>query len=386
MLGDRSQFDDLDVDVYFNHASISPLSRAVRAAAQSAMDDYARLGAGAWLTYRDQRERLREKLATLVGADAPDVALVPSTSQGIVDLALCFPWQRGDRILLFDGEFPANVTPWQRAAALFGAEILMHRAEDFRTAEGLDRLRTELARAPVRLVAVSAVQFQTGLRMPLRAIADACHAAGAELFVDAIQAVGAVPIDVRALDVDYLVAGSHKWLMGPEGCGLAYVRPDRIAALRPAVASWLSHEDPATFLFEGKGHLRYDRPIRTRADFLEVGAQNTVGFAALEASVDHLLEIGVARIHAHVQGILDPLEEALEAAGCRSLRSSDPAARSTILSCEPPDGRTCQEIFEHLAGNGVSCATPDGNLRFSPHWPNDVGQVAHVIDAWRAMP
>ena len=136
-----------------------------------------------------------------------------------------------------------------------------------------------------RLVAVSAVQFQTGLAMPLEDMARLCRKYDAMLCVDAIQAVGCIPIDVKKTKLDYLVSGSHKWLMGMEGCGFVYIAPHRIAQMVPRLASWLSHEDGLGFLFDGAGHLRYDRPIRQRADWIEVGAQNTIGFAALEAAV-----------------------------------------------------------------------------------------------------
>lgn len=385
-LGDRTLFEDLEARVYLNHAAVSPPSRPVREACRAVLDDYARLGAGAWPHWRDQRERLRTRLATLIGAGADDIGLVPSTSHGLLAIALCVPWQKGDRIVLLEGEFPANVTPWQRAAETFDLDTAWIGARDFQRSadDGLARLEGELRRG-ARLVAVSAVQFQTGLRMPLGRIATLCHRYGAELCVDAIQAAGVVPLDVGALQVDYLVSGSHKGLMAPEGCGFVYVHPERVGALRPTVAGWLSHEQPAEFLFEGPGHLRYDRAIRQRADFLEIGAQNSVAFAGLEAAVDILLALEVARIFAHVQSILDPLEAALVELGFRSLRAEDPRARSTILGLLPPTGVDVRTLWQGLAARGIACAIPDGVLRLSPHWPNDEQQVPTVVAAVRDL-
>ena len=221
--------------------------------------------------------------------------------------------------------------------------------------------------------------------MPLREIAALCHRHGAEVCVDAIQAVGVVPLDVAAHGVDYLAAGSHKWLMGLEGAGFLYVRPDRVAALRPNVAGWLSHEDSATFLFEGAGHLRYDRLIRQRVDFLEFGAMNTVGFAALEAAVDILLELGVPQIFAHVSDFLDRLEQGVVQLGFSSVRSADVGQRSGILSVLPPaGGPPLGELCARLGAGGVACTTPDGLLRFAPHWPNDAKQVELVLEAVEA--
>ncbi len=107
----------------------------------------------------------------------------------------------------------------------------------------------------MRLVAVSAVQFQTGLSMPLAEIGALCRAHGAELCVDAVQAVGVVPMDVEALGLDYLACGAHKWLLGLEATGFLYVRRERQPSLRPALAGWLSHEDAVSFLLEGPGKL-----------------------------------------------------------------------------------------------------------------------------------
>jgi selenocysteine lyase/cysteine desulfurase len=381
MLGDRSLFPDLEARAYFNHAAVAPVSTPVRDACRAAVDAVARRGAGAWLELREGRERLRSDLARLLGAAPADLALVPSTSQGVVDIALCLPWRAGDRVVLFEGEFPANVTPWQAAARRFDLEVALlpawSPADPGRT---LERLAATLAQG-ARLVAVSAVQFQTGLRVPLPEIAAACARHGSELFVDGIQAVGALPLDAGALGVDYLVAGSHKWLMGVEGCGVLYVRPDRARALRPVVASWLSHEEPTRFLFEGSGHLRYDRAIRARADFLEIGAMNSIGFAALAASVALLLEHGVAAIHQHVNRLLDRLEAGLQALGCASVRAGVPELRSCILSVEAPPDVPVVALADALRADGIACSNPDGLLRFSPHWPNDLREADAVVAA-----
>jgi len=381
-LGDRSLFPDLEPFAYLNHAAISPPSLPVREAVRTWLDHYARHGVASFPTWQAQRERLRGKLATLVGVQPEDVALIPNTTQGVIDIALCFPWRAGDRVILFRGEFPANVTPWLRAADLYGLEIEMLPLAPFEreTDEGLAVLEDALRRG-ARLVAVSAVEFQTGLRMPVDVIAALCHHHGAELFVDGIQGCGVVPMDIRAAGVDYFACGSHKWLMGAEGAGFLYVRPERVSALRPVVAGWLSHEEGLGFLFEGPGHLRYDRPIRRRADFVEAGNYNGMSFAALEASVDLITSIGVAEIHAHVASYLDLLEAGLRARGFTSLRAPQPERRSGTLGVVPPQRTSVVELHRSLTLRGVSCSIPDGVLRFAPHWPNDRGEVPAVLDA-----
>lgn len=381
-LGDRGLFPDLKPFAYLNHAAVSPPSVRVRAAAQAVLDEYSRHGVGAVLPMIAQRDRLRGRLAHLIQAQPEDIGFVANTSAGVSAVALGMPWQPGDRILLFNGEFPTNVTPWQQAAASFGLSITFLPLDGFfdPSGDGLTHLETALKDGGVRLVAVSAVQFQTGLRMPVGEMAAVCHRYGARLFVDAIQAIGAVPFDARA--VDFLACGSHKWLMGLEGCGFVYVHPDAIDALVPRVASWLSHDGGhLDFLFEGGGHLRYDRPIRARADFVEGGAPNVLGFAALEAAVEILETLTPAAIHDHIQQYLDVLEPALVSRGFTSRRARDPSRRSGILSTAPPAGVDLKSMADALNQRGVSVSTPDGHLRFSPHWPNRMTEIPSVLEA-----
>lgn len=381
-LGDRSLFPRLEARVYVNHAAISPPSTPVMEAAARVLESYAEGGAAAFPVWMEQRKRLKGKLATLIGARADDLGLVQSTTRGVNDVALCLPWRAGDRVILFEGEFPANVTPWQRAAALFGLEIVFLPMADFLADEGraLARLEAELVKG-ARLVAVSAVEFQTGYRTPLAEMAALCHARGAELFVDAVQACGATPVDVGATGVDYLACGGHKWMMAVEGTGFLYVRPDRASALRPSVAGWLSHDEPTGFLFEGAGKLRYDRPVRARADFVEGGNLNAVGFAAMEAALDLLQSLGVDAIHAHVNAILDALEPELVARGFTSLRSPHKNRRSATLSVLPPEGVSVIALAREVNARGVACSLPDGCLRFSPHWPNAAREVPVIVGA-----
>ena len=380
-LADRSLFPTLQPLVYANHAAISPPSSAVEAAVTATLRGYASEGLAWFPNEVERRAHVRRQLAHLIGADANDVALVANTSTGVVDIASCLPWRAGDRVVLFAGEFPTNITPWQQAARRHGLEIVWHDAEAFRSdrAAALDALEVTLRRG-VRLVAVSAVQFQTGQRMPLQEIGAMCARHGAELFVDAIQAVGVLPLDVRAMGIHYLTAGSHKWLMAPEGVALLYVAPGSVAALRPETAAWMSHEDAFGFLFRGAGHLDYDRPILPTAAQFEAGAPNSLGIAGLAASVALLADLGVEAIFGHVQAWHDAVEPELLARGFRSARMAESAGRSGILSVMPPS-RDAPAWAAALGRHGVSVASPDGWLRFAPHWPNDIARELPLLVA-----
>jgi len=381
-LGDRSLYPDLEASAYLAYAATAPVSTLVKVAVNRVLDGYAKQGNVAFLEWLEQRERLRTELGRLIGAPAQDIALTSGTSRGLGDLALSLPWRSGDRIVLFDREFPANVSPWQRAAELFGLDLdFVDMARAIEDPSSVLEQTEALLKRGARLVAVSAVQFQTGLLMPLAELSALCHRYCAELCVDAIQAAGVVPLDVRALGIDYLVTGSHKWLLGPEGVGFVYAKPERAKALVPRTSGWLSHEDGTSFLFGGKGQLRYDRPIKPTLQMLEGGSASTLGFAALEAAIQPILALGPEAIFEHVNRYLDVLEPALVSRGFRSLRAGGKASRSCILALDPPDGIGAAELVMQLRARGVFASMPDGLLRFAPHFPNSQSEIETVLGA-----
>jgi cysteine desulfurase/selenocysteine lyase len=382
-LGDRSLFPQLKAAAYLNHAAISPLAEPVRAAAQRVIDDQSTLGSPAFATRLAEREALRGRLAALLNASTDEIALVPSTMYGLAAIATSLPWRAGARVILFAGEYPTNVSIWQRAAERFGLRITLLPVSDLAQASGPDfsRLERELAPGDVQLCAASLVQFQSGLRMPIERIAALCHAHGAELAVDAVQAFGCVPIDVSAAGIDYLAAGSHKWLLGIDGAGVLYARAELIPKLRPAVVGAMSHLD-ALELFVGPNQLRYDRPLRPELRVFEGGMLSSVSFAALGAATSIITALGPAAIDAHVQAYHDALEPGLIERGFRSLRAPDRARRSGILGLlPPPSAASSVQLAGALGARGIVCSSPDGVLRFAPHFSNAIAEVKVVLAA-----
>jgi len=382
-LGDRSLFSQLRATAYLNHAAIAPISDPVRAAASRVLEDGASRGSAAFGERLVERARLREDLARLLHAHSDEIAIVPSTLYGLAVLATSLPWRAGRRVLAFSGEYPTNVSVWQRACERFGLTLTLLPLADFARAEGPDcsALERELQRGDVQLCAVSAVQFQTGLRMPLARISALCHAHGAEVAVDAVQALGSVPFDVDELGIDYAAAGSHKWLMGIDGAGVLYVRRERLAALQPAVAGAMSYVDGEQ-IFAHAGELRYDRALRREARVFEGGMLSSVSCSALGASVPLLLALGPERIYAHVNAYLDELEVGLVGRGFTSLRLPDPERRSCTLGVTPPPSVAEAAVLAgRLQAHGVVCSAPDGVLRFTPHFPNSRAEVPEVLAA-----
>ena len=380
-LGDRSLFPGLEAAAYLAHAAISPLSAPVCERIADVTRDYARGGMAGFVRWAPQLAQVRRDLGSFISADPSEIAFVANTTQGVIDVAFGIPWSEGDRVVLFDGEFPANVTPWQQAAREFQLELVWLSLDPFHRSieEGLAELDRAL-RQGVRLVAVSAVQYKTGLRMPLAEMAALCHEHDAEIFVDAIQALGATPLDV-SWGIDYLSSGSHKHMMGAEGTGLLYVANRCAASLNPRLAGWLGHEDPVAFLIGDEPQLRYDNPLKVGAPALEIGTSNVMGLAGLGASLEILAGLGVPAIHSHVEAYLDRLETGLAERGFESRRAKVAALRSTLLSMAVPDDVRLSSLAAALRDRGVICNTPDGLIRFAPHWPNSLDEVPVVLDA-----
>ncbi len=381
-LGSKEQFSLLDYDAYLNYASIAAMSTGVRESIVDIMEDWSTNGVNTVYRCLDQRASLKGKLAELIGGSAADIALVPSTTVGISNICINYPWQENDRIVVFEGEFPANVTPFQAIAAEKNLEVVFNPLESFYqdVEQGLAELEEQLKKG-VRLVAVSLVQFQTGFRMPIKEMSILAHKYGAEILVDAIQGLGMVPFDAVDSGVDYLCSGSHKFLMGPEGAGFIYVSPKRVEHLKPVTAGWLSHEDGLKFLLEGEGHLKYDRPIRKQADFFEPGTPNTLGYFGLEASLDMIQSLGVQNIYDHVQRYHDALEPQLQELGLTSLRSPNKSSRSGSLCFKLPAEKDPIKLSESLLANKIGVGTPDGKIRFAPHWPNNPTEIPKILSA-----
>lgn len=380
VLGDRSLFPALAARSYLNHAAVSPLSLPVQRAAVDAMASVAADGVKGVIDGLEARETLRDEVAAWLEVGRDDIGFPPGTTRGILDVALAIPWRRGDRVIVFEGEFPSNVIPWMQAMERCGGEVVRLPLEGFGDGSGLGLQRVDdvLARGGVRLIAVSAVQFASGLRMPLAALAERAHAHDAELFVDAIQALGVVPLSAKG--VDYLVAGSHKWLMGTDGVAIAAASPAARSRLAPQTAGWIAHEDGMRFLTEA-GQLRYDRPIRSSLDWMEGGTQSMPTFASLHAALRLLWGLSIPEIYAHVQRLHDALEGPLQALGLESVRATDPEARSGSLCFRPPQGVPVGDLSRGLAQRGVMVGTPDGHLRLSPHWPNALAEADGVVQA-----
>lgn len=389
-VGCRELFPTLQARAYLNHAGVSPLSKHCVEAIERACQGLAQQGAGFVPQQLAERQLCREQLAKLLGCEASQLAFTQSTTASINLLAHSLPLKSGDSIVLFEGEFPTNVIPWLRWAKSRGLNVKWLPAESFRTAHGLEQLESLLRRSSdIRLLAFSAVQFQTGLAMPVASITQLCHRFSCWTFVDLIQAAGVCPVDLRSWQVDFAAGGTHKWLMGPEGLGYLYVAQRHQRALEPNVGGWLSCENAVDFL-SSANRMDYHAPFVAAPACFEFSTLNNLSVFALQASLDSLLTLGIEAIQQHVAAYLDILEPQLIQRGFQSLRPLDAAQRGGSLAVQPPHIHAHAHIAkeklaaywtDQLGQRSIIVASPDGLLRFSPHWPNSTEEIALVMES-----
>jgi len=357
----RSLFPLAEERIYLNHASEGPLpATAVRAMARACR----RNAAPHTMTldhYFGLPRRCREKMAALVGADPTEIALASSTSYGlnVAANALAGGMREGDEVLVWRGEFPANVYPWlnlRRAGIdvrLAGGPLLFPSVDAVRDALG----------ERTRVLALSWVSFATGYRADLEAVGRLCRDRGVRFVVDGVQGVGALAVDLPRLPVDVLACAGHKWLLGPVGTGFLYVRRDLMEALPPPFAGWVSRLEKERFA----GLTDYDRPLSPDATRYEVGSPPDILLETLEASLDLLLDTSVEaieerlrRLNARFVGALPDGWEIVSPWGPENPRASG------ILSLRR-EGTDPAAAARALYKAGAFAVAREGLLRISPH-------------------
>ncbi|MGD9649015.1 MAG: aminotransferase class V-fold PLP-dependent enzyme, partial [Pirellulales bacterium] len=252
---------------YFDHAAVAPLPRPTALGLADWSTDAAANGAQHWNTWRDRAERARHLAAQLIGASPSEIALVPNTTTGLSLVAEGLDWRPGDNVVVPASDFPSNQYPWLNLASR-GVEVR-------RLECALERLEPALVDAAcdsrTRAVAVSWVGYATGWRADLDALAEVAHAHGAALVVDGIQGLGVNPLDVSQTPIDFLAADGHKWLLGPEGAGVLYIRGGWLDRLRPWGVGWNSMRNSGDF-----SHIEMD--LKPTAARFEGGSLNLAGF------------------------------------------------------------------------------------------------------------
>lgn len=366
----RSLFPITNNYIYMNHAAVSPLSTRVQDAMVGLVEDVTAHGAVHWDNWCSMYDHARTSAARLVNAQPHEIAFMRNTSDGISAIANGIDWREGDAVVTNNVEFPSNIYPWMRLESARGVKLLMSQERDGRI-DPNDLL--SLVNDRTRVIAISWVQFASGFRSDLQRIGKFCRERDIILFVDAIQGLGGLKLDVVRDYVDAFSADAHKYLAGPEGIALLYVSDRIIERVKPSVVGWMSVNQP-------EHHLDYDLSYREGALRFECGSLNTAGVYGMAAAVDLLLEIGPENIEEYLLGLGDYLTARLQEKGYAVFGSRRPGETSAIVTCTH-ERHSPGSLYHLLREKNIITAPRVKRLRISPHFYNTREEVDALVEA-----
>ena len=374
----KREFPFFQHKIFLTHASVSPLP----ARSRDALRKYAEIVASEGQfdpAHEHLYRRCKERFAELIGPPAKpeEIAFAGSTSHALGLVATSLDWQVGDNCIVADGDFPANVITWKNLEQTRGVEVRMlpFRAAMDLTMEDIAPLVNERT----RLVSLASANFLSGCPVDINAIGAWLHERGVLFCVDAIQTLGAIEFD--ATHVDFVCADAHKWLLGPNGTAVLWVRGEVLPRLHPQILGWLA--------VEGRDNwLAYDTtPINT-AERFEPGARNYLGIVATEASLALLQEFGMARVEQRVIELRDYAVQKLEAIGCHFLWHPTPGSRGGVVTFQPPHSEIAA-LYNHLEQRFALSLRQDrfGSdwLRVSAHFMNCEADLDALTEAIQAF-
>ncbi|MGC4054833.1 MAG: aminotransferase class V-fold PLP-dependent enzyme [Paludibaculum sp.] len=304
---------------------------------------------------------LRKKLATLINAQASDIAFLPNSNAGLAILMHSIDWRPGDEILTLEGEFPNNI---------YAPAYLSHRGVKLIEAPWPDLIHSINQRT--RLVAVSSVNYTTGFRVPLSELASALAGRDIRFYVDATQMLGAIRFDFNAIQPDLLAVNCYKWMLAPNGVAFMAVSARQRERMEPLSIGWRSHHD-----WRNVDNLHLGTPSLVQsAEKYEGGMLPSSLLYGLEASVDLMLELGPESIEKRVLDLASQTRAALRAIGGEPLPFDDTA----IVASRLP-GRDASEVARDLKQRNVMVSARHGLLRVSTHFYNDEQDIERLAAA-----
>lgn len=368
----RREFPVVAEKAYFAHAAVCPLAACVVRAISDYLGHAGRGGQFEYL-HAAAESGARAIAAALIDATPEEIAFVPSTSAGLSLVAAGLPWQAGDSVVLPEADFPSNVYPWLRLERR-GVRVkkLPARTAGFVTPDEVIAALDDRT----RLVALSAVHYATGARVDLDAIGAQLRARGVLFCVDAIQALGAVPISAR--HVDFMTADAHKWLLGPQGMGVLFVRSAVFEQLEPVLLGWKSVRAERNFV----GQALEFAPTARR---YEPGSLNAIGLVGLHAALQMLQHVGVPAIAKQLSTLRAYLVPLLEQKGYSVLGPRAPEATSGIVSFRR-EGTDMQALYRVLDGQQIVTSLrhdAEGRecIRVAPHFYNTKPELERLVAA-----
>jgi len=364
----RSEFPVTDSYVYLDHAGVAPVPLRVGEAVAEFLREASEMGFAGYSRWMERVERVRRLSAGLVGAEIDEIAFVKNTSHGISIVAGGLDWKSGDNVLVFEKDFPTNIYPWlaleRKGVSVRYIPLGGDGRISIKDIEKLSDSRT-------RLISMSTVQALNGFMMDPEELRDLCSGRGILLFLDAIQSLGAVPMDVDRYGADFLSADGHKWLLAPEGTGIFYCRKERAKELYPNLIGWKSVVHEAEFE-------RIELTLKEDALRFEEGSYNVMGIIALGASLDLLFEAGIERVRSRILDLGDLIISEADGRGFRVKTPRERERRGGIVSFAGPFDP--KKMKQSLMSRRVVVNERGGALRLAPHFYNTEEEVLRLFE------
>jgi selenocysteine lyase/cysteine desulfurase len=363
----RHRFPIFDRQVYINSCSQGALSDAVREAYEQYLRDWDEHGAP-WEYWVERSEAARASFADLIHAAPDEVAVTTSLSAGVSALATGLRYARRSKVVLTDWEFPTIGQIWHAQEAR-GARVVHVREADDGTLP-LERFE-EAIDDDTLLVSITHVCYRNGAMVDVEGVVRIAREHGALVLLDAYQSAGSLPIDVKALDVDFLAAGVLKYLLGSAGLAFFYARQELVERVWPTATGWFADRD----IFAMDVH---DYSPDSTARRFQSGTPPIPAIYAGIAGIELMKEIGIAETRAHVQALNDELVAGIDGLGAQVVTPREHDRRGALLCIKSTD---VAALVAALAAERIVTSSRDGNLRISAHAYNSAEDVGSVLDA-----
>ncbi len=362
----RKLFPITDNFIYLDHSGVGPISIRVKEAVTDFIESSASRSGFAYEKWMEKVEGSRKTCADLVGANIEEIAFVKSTSHGISLVASGIDWQEGDNLLLYKNEFPSNIYPWLNLEKK-GVEIRFIKGDKGEI--DLDEIE-KLVDSNTKLLSLSSVQYSNGFRSDLEKIGEFCSKNNILFFIDAIQSLGVVPMDVKNYKIDFLSADGHKWMLAPEGTGIFYCSNEKSKLLNPPLLGWKSIVDESNY-----SEINFE--LKDNALKFEEGSLNVLGIVALGEAVSLLSEVGISKIMARVQNLGNHIIENANKRGFEIKSPLDLSKRGGNVSFSGDFDH--QKLRDKLQENNIMVNYRAGGMRVSPHFYNNEDEIDRLF-------
>lgn len=351
---------------YLNHAACAAMPQPGLDALARYWEGQSARGVLNEIEYFPVVDHARSKMAQLLGVRETEVGWVQNTAMAISLVANGLDWRDGDNVVTVRGEFPANVYPWLDLRRHGVGTRFVERCNG---CVSVDDVAAAMD-SRTRLLSISFVDFSTGVRNNLATLGQLCAERGVLFNVDAIQGLGALQLDVRGSGIHFMGAGAHKWLLGPQGVGLLYVRDDMLDKLHLFTSNWYS----VTNKYD---HLNYGQPYVEATSRVEGSTNNVSGLVAFDAILKMLLEVGPEAIEKRILALTSRLIEGLLSRGYQVVSSQRPEERSGIV-CFKAKGDP-MELLARAQAEKIVIAVRVGVVRASPHFYNSEEEIDRLL-------